>query len=144
MSRFTLGALFALATSATALAQEGKRPPSGRDSTAGLPGSYGAFFIEDLRMKEVQEDLKLTADEKAMIGSLIDALKSGDKLFGELNQGVTREEMKEKNLARQAEVEKLVKDVLGDKYTRFRQIRLQLNGAFGSVLRDPEVRQKLE
>ena len=57
---------------------------------------------------------------------------------------VAREERMEKNNARRAEVEKLVKEALGDKFARFSQIRMQLDGAYASITRNREVREKLD
>jgi hypothetical protein len=147
MFRFTATALVALSATAPMFAQEGNQPPGRRGGGRGMFGMMqpiGASFINDLQMKEVQEDLKLSDDEKAKLGPLKDELTEGDKKFAESMQDVSREERMEKNNARRAEVEKLVKEALGDKFARFSQIRMQLDGAFAAVTRNREVREKLD
>ena len=145
MTRYIVAALCAFATSGVTFAQEEKQPPRGQGrGQFGRLGAIGASYLVDLNMKEVQEDLKLSDDDKKKLGELKTELTEGDKKFGESLQGVAREEMGEKMNARRAEVVKQVKDVLGDKYTRFHQIRLQLDGAFASVTRNREVAEKLE
>ena len=81
MIRFAAAAALALATALPAFAQEGKQPPGGRGGGRGMFGQppIGASFVQDLQMKEVQEDLKLSDDQKAKLGPLKDELTEGDK-----------------------------------------------------------------
>jgi len=153
MGRYIAAALCAVAVTGASFAQDEKQPPGGgRGGRGGAGGGRGGFamfggasssYIRDLEMPQVQEDLKLTADEKGNIPLLKEELAEGDKKFGESLQGVAREEMMAKMGERRAEVEKQIKEVLGDKYTRFHQIRLQLDGMFAGVTRDKEVEEKL-
>src|SRR5687768_14600209 len=118
MNRLIATTLCASLLSAPSFAQP---PGGGRGQGRGF-GAAGANYIQLLEMKEVQEDLKLTDAEKGKIGPLKEELTKGDREFRESLQGVAREEMREKMTARRAEVEKQVKEALGDKFTRFTQI----------------------
>jgi hypothetical protein len=109
----------------------------------GMFGGAGGQIIRDLEMKEVQEDLKLTADEKGNIPLLKEELAEGDKKFGESLQGSSQEDMREKMTERRKEVEKQIKEVLGDKYERFHQIRLQLDGMYAAISFNKDVQDKL-
>jgi hypothetical protein len=141
MNRLIATTLCASLLSAPSFAQP---PGGGRGQGRGFGGATGANFIQLLEMKEVQEDLKLTDAEKGKIGPLKEELTKGDREFRESLQGVDPQEMREKFTARRAEVEKQVKEAIGDKYTRFTQIRLQLDGLFGAVMQDRTVAEKLE
>jgi hypothetical protein len=156
MKRMFTAALCAVMAAGTAIAQDEKQPgqpPGGRGGRGGGQfgrggfgmgfGGIGASYVQILEMKEVQDDLKLSADEKGNIPLLKEELTEGDKKFGESLQGVAREEMGAKMTARREEVEKQLKEVLGDKYTRFKQIRLQLNGLVAALTMDKEVQDAL-
>jgi hypothetical protein len=138
MSRYFAAALCTVVAVGTTFAQ----PPGGGRGMFGR-GGMGASFIQDLEMKEVQADLKLADADKEKIKALKESLTEGDRKFAEETRDLEREERMEKINARRADVEKQVKEALGDKFARFRQIRLQLDGMFGSVLRDREVREAL-
>ena len=144
MNRLIATTVCASLLSAASFAQEKQPPGGGRGQGRGFGAAAGANYILILEMKEVQEDLKFTDADKAKIGPLKEELTKGDREFRESLQGVAREEMREKMTARRAEVEKQVKEALGDKYTRFTQIRLQLDGIWGSVMQDRTVAEKLE
>jgi hypothetical protein len=137
MNRFFAAALCTLVAAGATFAQ----PPGG--GRFGGFGPIGASYVQLLEMKEVQEDIKATDADKDKLKTLKEALTEGDRKFAEEIQGVEREERMEKTNARRADVEKQVKEALGDKYTRFRQIRLQLDGVFGSIMRDREAREAL-
>src|SRR5262245_43276553 len=112
MNRFIAATLVAVAAGGATFAQDEKQPPGGGRGRGGFGGGQfgggaggarmfggfgaGAQFIRDLEMKEVQDDLKLTADEKGNIPLLKEELTDGDKKFGESLQGVSREDMREK------------------------------------------------
>ena len=138
MSRYFAAALCTVVAVGTTFAQ----PPGGRGGF-GRFGAIGASYVQLLEMKEVQADLKLADSDMDKIKSLKESLTEGDRKFAEETRDLQREERMEKTNARRADVEKQVKEALGDKYTRFRQIRLQLDGMFGSVTRDREVREAL-
>lgn len=137
MSRFFAAALCTVLVAGTTFAQ----PPGGRGGFGRF--GAGASYVQLLDMKEVQADLKLAESDMEKIKRLKESLTEGDRKLAEELRDVEREERMEKMNARRAEVEKQVKEALGDKYTRFRQIRLQLDGVFGSVMRDREVREAL-
>lgn len=153
MGRYFAAALCAVAVTGASFAQDEKQPPGGgrggraggqfQFGRGGMGGGFGSAILRDLEMPQVQEELKLSADEKGNIPLLKEELAEGDKKFGESLQGVAREEMTAKIGERRAEVEKQIKEVLGEKYTRFHQIRLQLDGMFAAVSRDKEVQEKL-
>ena len=138
MSRYFAAALCTVVAVGTTFAQ----PPGGRGQF-GRFGAIGASYIQDLEMKEVQADLKFADADKEKLKALKESLTEGDRKFAEETRDLQREERMEKTNARRADVEKQVKEALGDKFARFRQIRLQLDGMFGSVLRDREVREAL-
>jgi hypothetical protein len=171
MTRFIAGSLIALLAAGTSFAQDekqgegrrkrgqgGQRGEGGQGGRGGFQGGIGGFggggmmfggmsgtYIQILEMKEVQDDLKLSADEKGNIPLLKDEFAEGDKKLGEEMRGgnVDREAIGEKINARRAEIQKQLKEVLGDKYTRFNQIKLQLDGLYGAVTRDKEVQDAL-
>jgi hypothetical protein len=156
MARIIAATLFAVAVTGATFAQEEKQPPGGGRGGRGggqfgqggrggfaMFGGAGTGVMQILEMPEVQNDLKLTADEKGNIPLLKEELAEGDKKFGESLQSVDREARIEKMAERRAEVDKQIKEVLGDKYTRFRQIRLQLDGLFASLMSDKEVKDAL-
>jgi len=152
MGRCFAAALCAIAVTGASFAQDEKQPPGGgrggRGGGAqfrggGMFGGIGAGIVRDLEMPQVQEELKLSADEKGNIPLLKEEITEGDKKFGETLQGLPREEMMAKFGERRAEVEKQIKEVLGEKYDRFHQIRLQLDGMFAGVTRDKTVQEKL-
>jgi len=137
MNRFFAAALCVLAAGTT-IAQ----PPGGGRGMFGRGGA--ALYIQTLDMKEVQEDLKLTDADKEKVKTLVTTLREGDQKFREGLQDLSPEERREKTTARRTEIEKQVKEALGDKYTRFHQIKLQLDGMFASVMGDPEVRKAMD
>jgi len=154
MKRFCAAMVCAALASGAALAQDEKQPPGGGRGGRGgagrggfgggmFGGGFSASYTQLLEMKEVQEDLKMSADEKGNIPVLKEELAEGDKKFGETLQGVEREQMMEKFNERRQEIEKQIKEVLGDKYTRFHQIKLQLDGMYAAVTRDKEVQDAL-
>jgi len=156
MKRFVAALCCAvLATAAVAQEKEPGQPPGGggrgrggaggfgRGGGFGMMGGISSSYVQMLEMKEVQEDLKLSADEKGNIPVLKDELTEGDKKFGEGLQGVDRTQMREKFNERRLEIEKQIKEVLGDKYTRFHQIKLQLDGMYAAVSRDKDVQSAL-
>jgi hypothetical protein len=147
MGRYLAAALCVLAAGSATFAQDEKQPPGrGRGGQFGRGGfgPIGASYIRDLEMKEVQEDVKMTDAEKGKLPALKETLTEGDKKFAEEMQGVAREERMEKTNARRAEVEKQVKEVLGDQFARFHQIRLQFDGLFAAVTQDKEVQEGLK
>lgn len=154
MARIIAATLFAVAVTGATFAQEEKQPPGGRGERGGRGGGQfgrggfmmfgaGSGAMQILEMPEVQNDLKLTADEKGNIPLLKEELAEGDRKFNESLQNVDREARMAKLAERRAEVDKQIKEVLGDKYTRFRQIRLQLDGLFASLMSDKEVKDTL-
>jgi hypothetical protein len=139
MNRFFAAGLCVLLAAGSSFAQP---PGGGRGGMFGRGGA--AMYVQTLDMKEVQEDLKLTDADKEKIKSLKESLTEGDRKFREGMQDLSPEERREKMTARRTEIEKQVKEALGDKYARFHQIKLQLDGMFGSVMADPEVRKTLD
>src|SRR5688500_3124263 len=111
MTRFIASSLIALLAAGTSFAQdekqgEGKRKRDRRgEAGQGGPGRGGIQFgsgfggggmmfgglsstyISILEMKEVQDDLKLSADEKGNIPLLKDEFADGDKKLGEEMRG---------------------------------------------------------
>src|ERR1044071_624610 len=107
MKRFGAALLCAAMATGAAFAQNEKQPPGGqppggggrgfaRGGGFGMFGGIGSSYVRDLEMKEVQEDLKMTADEKGNIPVLKEELAEGDRKFGESLQGLEREQMMEK------------------------------------------------
>jgi Spy/CpxP family protein refolding chaperone len=154
MKRFCVALACAALASSAAVAQDEKQPPGGGRGGRGAGGRGGfgggmmfggmsASYVQLLEMKEVQEDLKMTADEKGNIPVLKEELADQDKKFGETLQGVERDQMREKFTERAQEIEKQLKEVLGDKYARFHQIKLQLDGIYAAVTRNKEVEDAL-
>ena len=169
MNRFIASSLIALLVAGTSFAQDEKQGEGRKRGKGGQRGEGGqgrggvqfgaggfgggammfggasASYISILEMKEVQDDLKLSADEKGNIPLLKDEFADGDKKLGEEMRGGTldREAIGEKMNARRAEIQKQLKEVLGDKYTRFNQIKLQLDGLYGSVSGNKEVQEAL-
>jgi len=169
MTRILAASLVALAAVGPTYSQEEKQPPGGgRERGRGQgggrfgvqgPGGLGGGgavtmmgggmsfgYVQLLEMKEVQEDLKLTADEKGNIPLLKEEFAEGDKKLFEgftPGSGGDRDAMREKFTARRVEIEKQLKEVLGDKYTRFRQIKLQLDGLHAALTMDKEVQDTL-
>jgi hypothetical protein len=135
MSRCFAAALCVLVAGAAA-AQEGR----GRGQF-GRFGAIGASYVQLLDMKEVQVDLKIANADK--LEALKKSLAEGDRKFGEEIRELEPQERMEKMNARRADVEREVKEALGDKYARFRQIRMQLDGMYGTVMRDREAREAL-
>jgi hypothetical protein len=167
MIRMFAASLVALAVVAPTFAQEEKQPPGGEREGRGKgrqrggfggaqgPGGFGGgmmmmgggisgSYVSLLEMKEVQEDLKLTADEKGNIPLIKEEFSEGDKkLFEGFQPGSGGEGFREKMAARRAEIEKQLQEVLGDKYTRFRQIKLQLDGLYAALTTDKVVQEAL-
>jgi len=143
MSRCLAAVLVAVAASGVAFAQDQKQPPRG--------GGFGRFMgagasnAQLLEMKEVQADLKVSDADKDKLKTLAESLREGDRKVNEELRDASREERMEKMTARRADVDKQVKEALGDKFARYRQIRLQLDGAFMSLtMTDADARKALD
>ena len=139
MIRFFAAALCAVGVTAPTFAQDATQTP-GRDQCG---PNLGASYIEVLEMLEVQADLELSPDDLANIPVLKEEVAEGDMKFGQSLQRVAPEDIPEKLNARRSEVEKQFKEVLGEKYARFRQIRLQLDGLFVAATTDKDVQDLL-
>src|SRR5215203_4465262 len=98
MSRFFAAALCTVVVAGTTFAQ----PPGGG---RGMFGRIGGSYIQDLEMKEVQADLKLTDADKDKIKALKESLTEGDRKFAEETRDLEREERMEKMNARRADVD---------------------------------------
>ena len=95
MGRYLAAALCAVAVTGALFAQDEKQPPGGGrggrgggqfrfgGAGGGMFGGIGAGIVRDLEMKDVQDDLKLSADEKGNIPLLKEEITEGDKKFGE-------------------------------------------------------------
>jgi len=138
MSRYFAAGLCVLLAAGSSFAQ----PPGG--GRGGMRGFGSAVYVQTLEMKEVQEDLKLTDADKEKIKTLKTTLNEGDQKMREGFQDLSPEERREKMTARRTEIEKQVKEALGDKYARFHQIKLQLDGMFASVMADADVRKAMD
>jgi hypothetical protein len=123
------------------------QPPGGgrggRMFGMGGGGFGGTFYVHLLKNADVQKELKFSDDDKASVALLEKEFEASDKKFMEENAELfrdrdRRDEMREKQSKRSEEINKQVKEVLGDKFARFTQIRLQLGG-LSAALRDPEV-----
>jgi len=149
MRGYIAAALCGLLAAGTTFGQDEKKQPPGGGRGQGRGGMFGrmgagASNAQLLDMKEVQEDVKLGDSDKEKVKKLIEELREGDRKAQEELRDASPEERREKMTARRAEVDKLIKETLGDKYARFHQIRLQLDGAFMSVTMNPELRKELD
>jgi hypothetical protein len=97
-----------------------------------------------LEMKEVQKELQFNDDNLAELALLKKELEDGDKEFSESIKGLPFQEWGPKFNERRKEVEKLIKEVLGEeKWQRYRQVRWQLDGIGMAVLMHKEVQEAL-
>jgi hypothetical protein len=108
-----------------------------------MPGA-GENSLRLLENADVQKDLKVTKEEKANLALLKDEVREGDKKLNASLEDVPFPERMSKLRERAKEVDGQISEVLGDKFKRFKEIRLQVTGLFMAVMTMPEVKEALK
>jgi hypothetical protein len=108
-----------------------------------MPGA-GENSLRLLENADVQKDLKVTKEEKANLALLKDEVREGDKKLSASLENVPFQERMPKLRDRAKEIDGQISEVLGDKFKRFKEIRLQVTGLFMAVMTMPEVKEALK
>jgi len=131
----------AVAMTLAAVGQAQDEKKGGRRGQGG--GGFTMPVLGLLENPDVQKELKLTEDDKAALALLKKELEESDKKFRESLKDVPREEIRGKMTDRTKERDKMVGEVLGSKFERYKQVELQVYG-LSFALMSPANQDKLK
>jgi hypothetical protein len=108
------------------------------------PPGAGDGTLRLLENADVQKALKVTNEDKANLALLKDEIRDGDKKLNASLEGLPFADRAPKMRERVKEIDGQIGEVLGDKFKRFKEIRLQVTGAFMAVNLFPEIKEAMK